>query len=899
MEKRTLWSRAYRLALRALPATLRDKYGQEIEALFARELEQARREGSLKRAVVGIAGIWDVVHRGLYERWRNRPWKRSHEHGGYQSSPSSFVSTLIQDTAYALRSLLKAPGFTATAILTMALGVGANTAIFSAVDAILLRPLPFPDAKRVVNLAWEGNGHIQTYLSGSKFQYWRDHARSFQAMATWRSHRGQIGDGAEASSVHSLRVSRDFLDVLGYRPALGRDFTLAEDVPDGPRVALVSRRLWRTRFGDYGNVGGRTLRLDEELYAVIGVLPESFAFPYETEPVEVIVPLGLTADPADVAENWPTIARLENGVDRAAALSDVESLTSAFREEHPNQVDEGVRGMTLATFTELYVRDGAQPLWILMGAVTLVLLIACANVANLFLARAERRRGEIALRAALGATRGRIARLVLTESLLVALVAAALSLPLAIWGLDKLTTLTPVQLPRMATIGIDWRVLSFTFSAAVVTGLLFGAVAARPAMHPRLTGVLKESARGHSHRARSRQLLVVAQSALSMVLLVGAGLLVVTLISLQDVEPGFESEGLVAVRLPVKPSGYETSSQLWELERRVAAQVMGSSTVASVAGASSLPLERGVNVPVTIDDAFFGSIEWRAVTPGYFQTLGIALVSGRRFEDADGEDAPPVAIVNQALARRYFPDQNPIGGRIEVGRVPGRSVDPSISSTVEIVGVVTDIREMSLRNEPRRTMYVPQAQASDRLSTLLGTMPVFIARGHAAGQGIERALAEALSVADPQLPRPQVFSFGDVIAASLTRERFGATLLTVLAALALVLTASGIYAVLAYRVRQRRREIGIRMALGADRLRVAFMVVAQGMAPVAVGLLLGVVGAVALSRVVGAYVWGITPTDPGTFAVVGTILFSVALLASWFPAREAVDLDPVETLNSE
>jgi predicted permease len=556
--------------------------------------------------------------------------------------------------------------------------------------------------------------------------------------------------------------------------------------------------------------------------------------------------------------------------------------------------------MTLATFNELYVGEAARALWILMGAVTSVLLIACANVANLFLARAERRRGEIALRAALGATRGRIARFVLTESVLVALAAAALGLPLATWGVGVLIALTPAELPRMAAVGIDGRVTLFTLAAALFTALVFGGAAAWPAVRTRLSGALEETARGSSGRGRSRQGLLVAQSALSMVLLVGAGLLVLTLIGLRRVDAGFDPEGLVAVRLPFKPAGYETSLDLWELERRVEERVKGSPAVASIAGATNLPLERGGNVPMSIggrSDDVGGTVEWRAVTPGYFGTLGITVAAGRRFEDGDTEGSPPVAIVNQAFARTYFPDESPIGQRIDVGRFRGGLTDPSLAGPgAEIVGVVADVREVSLRTEARRTMYVPQAQAPTRLSYLLGTMPVLIARGRPGGGSVERTLMDALRAVDPALPRPDVFPLDDVVARSLVRERFGATLLTVLATLALALTAFGIYGVLAYTVRRRRREIGIRRALGAGGPEVTRLVVVQGIAPVLVGLLLGMAASAGLSRVIAGYLWGVTPTDPTTLAAVAAILLGVALLASWIPAREAVRVDPVRTL---
>jgi putative ABC transport system permease protein len=398
------------------------------------------------------------------------------------------MNALRQDLVYALRSLLRAPGFTAMVVLTLALGIGANSAIFSALDAVLLRPLPFPDAERVVNIAWNGSGYLQP-LSAVKFQYWYDHARSFDAMATWRHSLGRVDIGGEVSAVRALGVSRDFFQVVGYTPTLGRGFVAAEHVPGGPRVAVISRAMWRTHFGGAADVVGRTIRFDGEPVTMFGVLPESFAFPYEDEAVEVIFPLRLTVDPNDVAENWPTIARLREGVTRDEAQTDVASLSESFRAAYPNQVSEQDRGMTLATFSELYVSANVQRArWILMGAVTLVLLIACANVANLFLARAARRRGEIALRAALGATGGRIIRLVLTESVLVAVAGGALGLLLGQWIAGVLVALTPTDVPRMAGVGIDWRVTLFTFTVSLGTSVVFGGAAAWPAARARLSG---------------------------------------------------------------------------------------------------------------------------------------------------------------------------------------------------------------------------------------------------------------------------------------------------------------------------------------------------------------------------------------------------------------------------
>jgi predicted permease len=441
----------------------------------------------------------------------------------------------------------------------------------------------------------------------------------------------------------------------------------------------------------------------------------------------------------------------------------------------------------------------------------------------------------------------------------------------------------------------------FTSVAALATNLLFGGITAWPAARVRLSEVLKESTRTTSGRSWIRQGLLVAQASFSMVLLVGAGLLIMTLISLTRVDLGFDTEGLIAVRLPSKPSGYETSQNLWDFEQSVLRYFEGSHVINSIAGSSSLPLERGINTPMSIagrPDAT-GTVEWRAVTPNYFQTLGMELRTGRSFEATDDAGNALVVIVNDSFARRYFPNENPIGHRIEIGRSRNGFIEPSLANTgAEIVGIVADIREVSIRAEPRRTIYVPQAQAASRLSNIRGTMPVFIARAQLTGGNVERALAQAFRAVDPALPRPQAFPLNDVVVRSLARERFGAALLSVLAALALMLTAFGIYSVIAYSVQQRRPEIGIRMALGAAGRQVMRLIIVQGIVPVLGGVLLGVGVSIGLSSVLTEFLFGVTSTDFTTLVAAAAVLVGVALVASWIPARQAATMDPLKTLNS-
>ncbi len=809
------------------------------------------------------------------------------------------MGTLSQDLLYSLRSLRRAPAFTAMAVVTLALGIGANSALFSVVNAVLLQPVPFAHPDRVVHLAWDGGGHLQS-LSATKFQYWHDHARSFDAMATWRPRVAAASLQGESSTLHALEVSGDFFAVVGHAPARGPGFAPADRAPDGPGVAIISHAMWDRRFARAADLGGLTMRLDGEPVAIAGVLPESFSFPYQDEPVDVIMPLRMAADPTDIAENWPAIARLRDDVTHQQARAETAALLAGFRAAYPSQVSDTDRGMGLASFNDIYVDRGVQrALWILMGAVVFVLLIACANVASLFLARATERRREIVVRAALGASQARIGRLVLTESVLIAVGAAVVGLGLGYWMSQALIALTPAEIPRLASTGIDWRVLVFTAALACGTSLLFGGAAAWPAVHLRLAAVLNEASRGSSGPRRMRPGLLVVQSALAMILLVGAGLLIATVNRLTSFERGFDVKGLVAARLTIPPASGTTAQELWEFEQRVFRRLEGLPALSAVTAANSLPLERGVNTPMTVAGRpdSMGTVEWRAVTPGYFETLGIRRSAGRSFEHTDAGSGPAVAIVNEAFARRYFDGADPIGQHIEIGRsTRTRPASPRDEASVEVVGLVADVRDVSLRTEPRRTIYVPQAQASSRLSTLLGAMPVFMARPGPDGSDVGRALGEAIHAADPSLPPPQVFPLDAAVTRSLARERFGATLLALLAALALALTALGVHGVLAYTVQQRRREIGIRMALGARPAQILRVVMGQGVAPVVAGLVIGVVGAIGLSRFVAAFLWGVTPTDPIILWSVAVILLGVSIAASWIPARSAASVDPARTL---
>ncbi|HET7321400.1 MAG TPA: ADOP family duplicated permease, partial [Longimicrobiaceae bacterium] len=525
-----------------------------------------------------------------------------------------------------------------------------------------------------------------------------------------------------------------------------------------------------------------------------------------------------------------------------------------------------------------------------------------ANVASLLLARASARQREIAVRTALGAGRGRILRQLLTESVVLALLAAGVGLLLAQWGVQALLALQPGQLKRASEIGLDGRVLAFTLVVALITGIGFGLAAALPASRPNLSGALREGGRGASRgRSRLRGLLVGGEAALSMVLLVGAGLLIATVVQLLKVDPGFEANGLLTVEFPRAPAGYDTPAQLWNFERQALERLRSLPGVQSASAASNLPLERGWNIAMQVEgrpETGEGNIEWRAVTPEYFETLKVPLERGRTIHETDGASAPRVVVVNEAFADHFFPNENPIGERVEIGKWKGEWTDSGFAAAgaAEIVGVVADMREMGLARDPKRTIFVPQAQAPN--VAWMSRMPSLMIRT-ARPLALRRSVEEALREVDPRLPTPEFSTMERVVGASVARERFNASLMAVFAALALLLTAVGIYGVVSFAVRQRTREIGVRMALGASGGRVMRQVTRQGMVPVVVGLAVGLVAALGLTRLLRSMIWGVSATDPLTFAAVAAVLVGVALLASWIPARKATRVDPVEALRAE
>ena len=711
---------------------------------------------------------------------------------------------------------------------------------------------------------------------------------------------GEVGD---ITGAQGLRVTGGFFHVLGIPPTVGRAFAEDEYRSGGHKVALVSLAFWRKHFGEQVDVSGRvSIRLEEEPYAIVGLLPEDFAFPYEARPVEIIVPGEVSVDPDDEAANFPAIARLGHDVTMREARTEVTWLNTGFQATYPQQAGEEEPGMMLGSFAELYVGEAASAIWILMGAVAAVLLIACANVGSLFLVRAVRRRGAMAIREALGATEGRIIRLGVLEAILAASAAGVVGVVLAIWGANVLVVLAPVRLPLAGAIEVDWRVLAFAIGSSLTASAVVSLVAAWPGVRGGMWRTLGQSSRTTTGQGRAQEVLLSVQTALSMILLVGAVLLFTTWSNLRQVDPGFDPDALVAVQLPIRRPSYDTSERLDQFARGVIEGVRGSGGGAVVAGASSLPFERGLNFPISIAGRaeFGGSVELRTVTQGYFRTLAIPVIRGRSFTAMDAKGATPVAVVNETFAREYFPEGDAIGQRIDLGRRGNVHRYPSLKGLgIVIVGVAADVQDISFRTAVRRTMYLPQAQAPDLIANIRPAMPVFVVRSTLPVERLESEFRQAIRAVDPALPGPQVFPLSQTLAGSLARERFGTILVSLFGALALILTAVGVYSVLAQAVRTRRREIGIRMAVGASGDAVLRLVVGRGLLPIAIGIGVGLVGAVTLSRLLEAYLWGVTGTDAVTLGVAAAGILGVAILACWVPAREAAGVDPVTALSSQ
>lgn len=817
------------------------------------------------------------------------------------------MENLLHDVRYGIRMLLKQPGFTAVAVITLALGIGANTAIFSVVNGLLLRPLPYANSDRLA-IIWThspGANVAQDWPSPGQYVAIKSQTTVFEDIAITQGGNSNLTGLGAPEQVGAVATSSVLFPLLGVKPAIGRAFLREEDATEKPKAAILCYGFWQRRFGGDPGAIGQSLTIDGDSYTIVGIMPADFVLSYEVMPTvgtmsqaDVLVTLPFDAEALSQQgdENYNILARLKPGVTIAQAQAELDGVVSSLERQFPQRYPASRRfRFSVTPLLEQVVGDVRLALLILLGAVACVLLIACANVANLLLARAAAREKEIAIRTAIGAGRGRLVRQLLTESVLLATVGGATGLLLAVWTLDGLRWLSPSSIPRLQSITVDGRVLSFTFTVALLTGILFGLAPALRASRVNLNETLKEGGRSlvgsGNHRLRSA--LVVTELALSLVLLIGAGLLIRSFIRVQQVEPGFSPHNVLSMRLSVGGTAYEKMpkrlvfyQQLWDRIR----QLPG---VESAGGVSVLPLSGSlswgnISIEGYVPEAGQSMIQAdrRFATVGYFETMKIPLIAGRFFSEQDTPDSLKVAIVDENLARTYWPGEDPLGKRLK-----GGSPD-SKNPWLTVIGVVASVKQYALDSDSRVTFYTPHRQSP------AGTLYAIV-RTSADPRGIAASVAGVAREMDPNVPIYDVKIMSERLSESLARRRFAMLALGVFAMVAMVLAAVGIYGVMSYSVTQRTREIGIRVALGAQTKGVLTLIVGQGMLMAGVGVAIGLAGAVAATRVMTSLLFGVSATDPVTFGGLALLLAAVAFFACYVPARRATKVDPMVALRHE
>jgi putative ABC transport system permease protein len=808
-----------------------------------------------------------------------------------------------QDVAYAARLLSKNAGFSAVAVLTLALGIGANTALFSVVSGVLLNPLPFPNSGELMAVYQKTDMFEHSSIPYPNFEDWRRDNRSFAGLAAFRSDNYNLTGRGEPQRVHIHMVSAEFLPVMGLQPIAGRNFQPEEDVAGAAPVAILGDGLWKAKFGASSEIVGQSITLSGKSYTVVGVTQQDFPF---MSPTDIYVPIGQWTDPTfrdrRIGMGTNAVGRVKPGLTAEQAQADLSRVAESLAKAYP-EADKGV-GVAVVPLKADVVGDVRGTLLVLLGAVSFVLLIACANVANLLLARSTSRTREFAIRAALGAGPGRVIRQLLTESVLLSLVGGVLGLLVAKVALGLALKGLSDVLPRVGEIGLDWRVLLFTAVLSIVTGVVFGLTPAMRLLRPKLSETMNEAGgRGSSgKRHRLQKLLVVAEMALAVVLLIGAGLMIRSLAMLWGINPGFEARNGVAFQISLSPNKTDTAATLRAKFREGLRQFEGVPSVQAVSmiggslpmsGDSEVPFWReGQAKPQNTADMTFAL--FYLVTPQYLDAMKIPLQRGRFFTEQDDEHGPPVAVIDAMLAKRYFPGEDPVGKYLNVGLLDMKPLIVGVAGHVEHWGLGSN-EHQNLQAE----LYLPVWQVPDRFWPLLANGSGYVGRTKAPTEGFAKELRVATAKFDPTAAVFGIQPLEEVVARSISAQRMTMVLLSVFSALALALSAIGIYGVISYLVGQRTHEIGIRVAMGASRNDVLKLILGDGMRIAVAGAVIGLVSALALTRLITKMIYGVSAMDPVTFSGVTLLLMVVALVACYVPARRATGVDPIVVLRYE
>jgi putative ABC transport system permease protein len=823
------------------------------------------------------------------------------------------IEAFVKDLKHSVRMFVQSPAFSIAAIAALTLGIGANTAIFSVVNAVLLKPVAMPDPDRVVvfmNVRPRGSGPA---ASPAKFAHYRQQTAIVQDVSAFNMGVMNYTGGSFPEQLRSGRVSADFFKLVGAPVLLGRTFTADEDTPHGPRVTVIGRRLWETRFSADPNIIGKPISLGGEPYTIVGVLGEFDFREYGPSP-QLWVLFQFDPNSTDQGHYFQALGRLKQGVTLEQANARMKASANDYRAKFPAAIGQQ-DSFGVQPIRDVIVRGSVKSsLLVYGGAVSFVLLIACANVANLLLVRATGRRREIAIRAAIGGSRGRIIRQLLTESVMLSVVGGLIGLFVGWAGIRGLLSINTAGLPRVGQngdlVGLDWRVVGFTILVSLATGVLFGLIPALQSSKADLTTTLKESS-GRSgtgfRQNKVRSVLVVVEVMLALVLLIGSALLIRTAVALGHVDPGFDTHNVLTLKMSLKGVQYEKAEAVEQVVRNGVEKLRSIPGVVTASATCCVPLQGGYGLPFRVvgrplaadsQGPFHGGGGWMTISPGYFEVFKIPVRRGRTFNERDTSTSTPVVVINEAMAKQYWPKSDPLTDRLVIGK--GVMREFAAEGERQIVGVVADIKSNGLDSEPQPQMFIPQAQVPDLANALnVSLTPIsWIVRTQVPPRSLSNAIQDQLRQSTG-LPVSDVTSMDEIVSVSVSRQRFNMWVMSIFGGCALLLAAIGIYGLMAYSVEQRTQEIGIRLALGAQTAQVKNMVVAQGMTLAIIGVIVGLAAAFGLARLITAFLFGVTARDPVVFVGVPLLLTAVALLAVWLPARRASLVDPIIALRYE